>query len=1009
MEKKRYDAFISYRHCETDSFVAKTLEKKLETLKLPKNIQSTTNITKIDRIFRDEDELPVATNLSDQIEYALKESEYLICLCSPRYLESKWCMKEIETFIGLYGREKILLVLVDGEPNEAFPELLTKEDVKEIDENGNEIIKTRYIEPLAADVRGKDNKERKKKIEDTTLRLSAAMLGINYDDLKQRHRERKLKQTMSAITVAFVCMLIFSLTCLGMLLRIQKQSLEIQAQSSEIQKQSSEILKKSVEIEEKNVEIEAQYKEISTKFAISTAENCLDLLDKGRKADAVYALRQVLPNSIDDTDIPFTPEAQFMLSDALDLYPKELVNYSAYEFNATLSDSITNGVDYVGIIDESHSLYLFNLNDNRDYSAKVDLYNYFDHSAAFIDEDNVVYQAADKSLVKYNVRTNEAITLSAPEEPDPKDLFSAFTISPHNYVFTNLTSEYYAVSYTANLDFYDKATDSVAFTINLEDYLKEGAKITSLNGLDELEISENSKYAVASIDTSTGKVLLGIDLETKEKLFYEEFESLGFVKKIKVDDEGRLLACISVDSNVFQCIDLNKGKVLWERDDIGLGITDFFYGITLSGTDCVTVISYDKFYFLDTETGETVLNDYVDEQIVLAELVTPGKIFVMLRDGTNFYYIPEVSTMFTNESFSHSPNMAIEDAFFTQRGLVIVPSNMNYISFYKFAKEVGEEIVYELTAGSINSVSNDLKYYITREYDDDFHITFNVYETETNNRMLTIKSDNGDLYFDKNDSSRVILASYEASAVYSVEDASKLFSINTVDDFSSTKKISADGTLMYSYLMGIFNAYSLTDGQKIGEITFENSSLYDRIYVAKDNTLIVMPEGSPNVDIYDIPTGNLLNTVYVGADYSSNQVISDDGKYFYISFPNGTRNIYTADKNFTKLNTLYEDYEYGEEFKNVLGTDMYLFDANYDYYLMNGDFKPIMYLDFINILKIDVSKKLIYVLKESYSDNNSYIIAYPYYDYNDLVKLADEYLGDYYPSEAAREQYNILQ
>ena len=77
------------------------------------------------------------------------------------------------------------------------------------------------------------------------------MLGINYDDLKQRHRERKLKQTMSAITVAFVCMLIFSLTCLGMLLRIQKQSLEIQAQSDEIQKQSNEILKKSMNDEQK--------------------------------------------------------------------------------------------------------------------------------------------------------------------------------------------------------------------------------------------------------------------------------------------------------------------------------------------------------------------------------------------------------------------------------------------------------------------------------------------------------------------------------------------------------------------------------------------------------------------------------------------------------------------------------------------------------------------------------------------------------------------------------------
>ena len=39
MEKKwYYDAFISYRHTELDSFVAKNLHKQLESFKLPKNV-----------------------------------------------------------------------------------------------------------------------------------------------------------------------------------------------------------------------------------------------------------------------------------------------------------------------------------------------------------------------------------------------------------------------------------------------------------------------------------------------------------------------------------------------------------------------------------------------------------------------------------------------------------------------------------------------------------------------------------------------------------------------------------------------------------------------------------------------------------------------------------------------------------------------------------------------------------------------------------------------------------
>ena len=33
-----YDAFISYRHCESDSFVAEKIHRKLESFKLPKSV-----------------------------------------------------------------------------------------------------------------------------------------------------------------------------------------------------------------------------------------------------------------------------------------------------------------------------------------------------------------------------------------------------------------------------------------------------------------------------------------------------------------------------------------------------------------------------------------------------------------------------------------------------------------------------------------------------------------------------------------------------------------------------------------------------------------------------------------------------------------------------------------------------------------------------------------------------------------------------------------------------------
>ena len=152
-----YDAFISYRHTEPDSFVAQTLHKQLENFRLPANVvrarkqSGIEGKTRIWRVFRDREELPLVSNLADPITEALAQSEYLIVICSPRLNESMWCRKEIETFIHMHDREHVLAVLVEGEPEEAFPEELLYREVKETQNDGSVIIKKIPVEPLAAD------------------------------------------------------------------------------------------------------------------------------------------------------------------------------------------------------------------------------------------------------------------------------------------------------------------------------------------------------------------------------------------------------------------------------------------------------------------------------------------------------------------------------------------------------------------------------------------------------------------------------------------------------------------------------------------------------------------------------------------------------------------------------------------------------------------------------------------------------------------------------------------
>ena len=59
------------------------------------------------RVFRDQEELPIGSDLDDNISGALKESKYLIVICSPRTPESYWVCKEIETFIGMHDRKDL--------------------------------------------------------------------------------------------------------------------------------------------------------------------------------------------------------------------------------------------------------------------------------------------------------------------------------------------------------------------------------------------------------------------------------------------------------------------------------------------------------------------------------------------------------------------------------------------------------------------------------------------------------------------------------------------------------------------------------------------------------------------------------------------------------------------------------------------------------------------------------------------------------------------------------------
>src|SRR5580692_293954 len=120
-ETYRYRAFISYRHVERDRRWARWLIEKLETFRTPKTLVRAGAPLQIGHLFRDDDEIPASSDLSHQIEDALKASQFLIVVCSRDTPKSQWVGREIEFFRKLGRADRILALLTDGEPEEAFP------------------------------------------------------------------------------------------------------------------------------------------------------------------------------------------------------------------------------------------------------------------------------------------------------------------------------------------------------------------------------------------------------------------------------------------------------------------------------------------------------------------------------------------------------------------------------------------------------------------------------------------------------------------------------------------------------------------------------------------------------------------------------------------------------------------------------------------------------------------------------------------------------------------------
>lgn len=272
----KYDAFVCYKHGSIDSVAALTLQRALENYRAPKGVADKRR--PFGRVFVDEGELSSCADFGQQIRDALKNSEWLIVICSPDTPSSPWVQLEIDTFLEYHDRSRILTVLTGGNPDISFPPQLKG------DKNG-------VGEVFAAHAISSTPQEAEKQLKgDAMLKIAAPMLNTTFDTLKQRQKIYLL-QRIAAITAGFL------LASVGF---------------------AAYAMNRAKVIAEQAARIEEEYERALINESLFLAEQAEKRLGDNDPLGAMELALQALPS--EEQDRPILTEAEYVLAKALGVY-----------------------------------------------------------------------------------------------------------------------------------------------------------------------------------------------------------------------------------------------------------------------------------------------------------------------------------------------------------------------------------------------------------------------------------------------------------------------------------------------------------------------------------------------------------------------------------------------------------------------------------------------------------------------------------------------------------------
>ena len=535
----KYDAFISYRHAEKDTLIASEIQKSLERFRIPKAIQKQTGKQRFNRIFRDVEELPISSNLTEDLTEALRLSEFLIVICSYRTSESDWVKREIDTFLELhdYNKQLVLTVLVEGEPDEVIPEELRHDNIIHYLADGTFYCKDEVVEPLAANYRMPIAKARKTELP----RLAASMLGCNYDDIIRRRKafkRRRLLIETAIISVAAIALLVY----IGwMLMKIQDNLRRAQMNQSRY-----------------------------------LATESQKLLDGGDRINALQLAVAALENT-DGTRRPVTSEAEYALSNALGAYQTWGSSVSSPVWRYEVSSAIVkyecdNSSKNVAVLESSGVLHIWDRNEHNESVLGDEDNHILDFT---FDKNNNLLVIGLGYAALYNTKTLEESwrfeDYGLSKQRDVNLLYS----SAKELVGINANSSFYLLNAadgsvnlalkTSEIKFFKDIHEKTGQFFHLSRFLVN----TDLSEIILIGADDNEKYSMYSYDVKQDKWTSLIS--DSGDFLQAEFDNDGNIMVLrhsKDDPQAKKYAALDelYDATVILELISSKGKSVWKTE-----------------------------------------------------------------------------------------------------------------------------------------------------------------------------------------------------------------------------------------------------------------------------------------------------------------------------------------------------------------------------------------------------------------------------------------------------------